>query len=95
MSEKEWSITVSGTEMTMGQGNVMIPAGNVTFVVKNDGTVTHEFEIQGNGVDQKLGDIAPGESATLKVDLKAGKYEVFCPIPGHKQFGIDGFVTAS
>jgi len=67
----------------------------VTFDVKNDGTVDHEFEIQGNGIDQKTGSISPGKSATLKVDLKAGKYEVWCPVSGHKELGMDGFVTAS
>jgi len=95
VSEKEWSITVSGTELTKGQGNASVPTGTVTFDVKNDGTVDHEFEIQGNGIDQKTGSISPGKSATLKVDLKAGKYEVWCPVSGHKELGMDGFVTAS
>lgn len=95
VSEKEWSITVAGTEMTKGQGNAKVSTGTVTFDVKNDGNVAHAFEITGNGVDQKTDTIQPGKSATLKVDLKAGKYEVFCPISGHKQLGMDGFVTAS
>jgi uncharacterized cupredoxin-like copper-binding protein len=95
VSEKEWSITVAGTEMTKGQGNAKVSAGTVTFDVKNDGNVAHAFEINGNGVDQKTDTIQPGKSATLKVDLKAGKYEVFCPVSGHKQLGMDGFVTAS
>jgi uncharacterized cupredoxin-like copper-binding protein len=95
VSEKEWSITVSGTTMTKGQGDVTIPTGSVTFDVKNDGTVDHAFEIQGNGIDQKTQDIAPGKSTTLKVSLTAGKYEVYCPVPGHKALGMDGYVTAS
>lgn len=95
VSEKEWSITVNGTAMSKGQGDVNVPAGTVTFDIKNDGSVTHEFEIQGNGVDKKTGAIDPGKSTTLTVDLTAGKYEVFCPIPGHKEAGMDGFVTAS
>lgn len=95
VSEKEWSITVAGTEMTKGQGNAKVSAGTVTFDVKNDGTVAHAFEISGNGIDQKTDNIAPGKSAKLKVDLKAGKYEVWCPVSGHKELGMDGYVTAS
>lgn len=95
VSEKEWSITVAGTQLTKGQGNAKVSTGTVTFDVTNDGNVAHAFEITGNGVDQKTDTIQPGKSATLKVDLKAGKYEVFCPISGHKQLGMDGYVTAS
>jgi uncharacterized cupredoxin-like copper-binding protein len=95
VSEKEWSITVAGTQMTKGQGNANVSAGTVTLDVTNDGTVDHAFEISGNGVDQKTDTIQPGKSATLKVDLKAGKYEVWCPVSGHKQLGMDGYVTAS
>jgi uncharacterized cupredoxin-like copper-binding protein len=95
VGETEWSITVSGTVLTKGQGNASVPSGAVTFNIKNDGTVDHEFEIQGNGIDQKTGTITPGQSTTLKVNLTAGKYEVWCPVPGHKELGMDGFVTAS
>ena len=95
VSEKEWSIAVSGTVMTKGQGNASVPTGTVTFNVKNDGSVDHEFEIKGNGVDEKSGNITPGKSTTVKANLKAGKYEVWCPVPGHKELGMDGFVTAS
>jgi nitrite reductase (NO-forming) len=35
--------------------------------------------------------IAPGGTATLKVNAtKAGKYTFFCPIPGHRQAGMQG-----
>ncbi len=95
VSEKEWSITVAGTQMTKGNGNASVPTGTVTFNIKNDGTVDHQFEIQGNGIDKKTDNIAPGKTGKLTVDLTAGKYEVWCPIPGHKEAGMDGFVTAS
>jgi len=95
VSEAEWSITVAGTQMTKGNGDASVPTGTVTFNIKNDGTVDHQFEIQGNGIDKKTDNIAPGKTGKLTVDLKAGKYEVWCPIPGHKEAGMDGFVTAS
>ncbi|HVX31365.1 MAG TPA: cupredoxin domain-containing protein [Nitrolancea sp.] len=95
VSEKEWSITVAGTELTKGNGDASVSTGTVTFEITNDGNVAHELEISGNGIDQKTGTIDPGKSATLKVDLKPGKYEVWCPVPGHKDLGMDGHMTAS
>ena len=49
-------------------------AGTITFLVRNDGTMPHDFAIQGNGVDQKTVMIKPGQTASLTVDLKPGIY---------------------
>lgn len=95
VTEKEWSITVGGTELTKGNGDAKLGTGNVTFDIKNDGSVAHELEIQGQGIDQKSGSIDPGKSAKMTVNLKAGQYEIWCPIPGHKEAGMDGHGTSS
>ena len=35
-------------------------------------------------------DISPGQSVKLKVVFKSGdKYDVFCPVPGHKMLGMN------
>ncbi len=94
VSEKEFVIVVNGTDLHNGNGDATVPTGMVTFNVKNTGNVTHAFEIQGNGVDEKTGNIDPGGTVNLTVKLAAGTYEVFCPIPGHKEAGMDGKVTA-
>ena len=62
---------------------------------KNDGKIEHDLVVEGNGVDEKTPTIEPGESATLKVDLKPGTYDVYCSIPGHKQAGMDVKLTVS
>ena len=51
--------------------------------------------IEGNGVDEKTPTIEAGKTATLKVDLKPGTYDVYCSIPGHKQAGMDVKLTVS
>jgi hypothetical protein len=88
----EWYIDIGGTKLAKGATGGSVPAGSVTFDVKNDGKIVHALEISGQGVDEKTGDVQPGQSAKLTVDLKPGKYEVWCPIPGHKQAGMDGYV---
>jgi uncharacterized cupredoxin-like copper-binding protein len=82
LSEKEFSITPKSISVSK--------AGTYTFDVTNDGQITHALEVEGNGVEQKTGDVEPGKSATLTVDLsKTGSYEVYCPIDGHRQNGME------
>ena len=86
LSEKEYSITPKAI-------NVSKP-GTYTFDVKNEGQITHALEVEGNGVEQKTGDIQPGSSATLTVTLsKKGSYEVYCPIDGHRQNGMEASLS--
>jgi len=64
--------------------------GVVEFEVTNDGSVTHALEVEGGDVEEETEDIAPGESATLKVELQKGVYELYCPIDDHKEQGMTG-----
>jgi plastocyanin len=70
-------------------------AGKVTFLVQNDGTMPHDFVIQGQGVDQKTGMLQPGHSVLLTVDLKPGIYTYRCTILGHAFLGMKGTLTVT
>ncbi len=73
-----------------------LPAGPVTFAVTNDGTMTHSFEIEGQGLEEELEvELAPGETGMLTVDLAPGTYEVYCPVDGHRQQGMSLEVTVA
>jgi uncharacterized cupredoxin-like copper-binding protein len=86
LSEQEFSITPKSINVAK--------AGTYSFAVKNEGQITHALEVEGNGVEQKTGDIDPGKSATLTIDLaKKGSYEVYCPIDGHRQNGMEASLT--
>jgi uncharacterized cupredoxin-like copper-binding protein len=65
--------------------------GSYTFVAINKGKVTHALEITGPGLhDAETADLSPGQSAKLNVVFKSGaKYDVFCPVPGHKMLGMN------
>jgi uncharacterized cupredoxin-like copper-binding protein len=89
------SVPVSETEFKITLPKSTLAAGSYSFEVKNDGKIDHDLVVQGNGVDEKTPTIAPGKSATLKVDLKPGTYDVYCSIPGHKQAGMDLKLTIS
>ena len=34
-----------------------------------------------------------GETSEATVDLKAGEYEYYCPVDGHKAGGMEGTLT--
>ncbi len=70
--------------------------GTVTIKVRNTGQITHALEVEHGGRrghDVETHHIRPGRSATLKLHLKKGKYEIYCPIPGHKALGMKGVLV--
>ena len=66
-----------------------LPAGPTTFAITNAGTVEHNFEIEGQGIEEELSEnLAPGASGTLSVGLAPGTYEVYCPVDDHAGHGM-------
>jgi Cu-Zn family superoxide dismutase len=66
-----------------------IPTGSTTFEVSNAGTIVHNFEIEGQGIEQVFEEnLQPGETKTMTVDLPPGTYEVYCPVGNHAEQGM-------
>jgi uncharacterized cupredoxin-like copper-binding protein len=66
-----------------------LPAGPTTFEITNDGTIEHNFEVEGQGIEEELPEnLAPGATGTLTVDLAPGTYEVYCPVGNHADQGM-------
>jgi uncharacterized cupredoxin-like copper-binding protein len=89
------AVAISETEFKLDPSSVQVDqAGTVTFRVTNDGAIEHALEVEGNGVEDKTAAIKPGASAELTVDLsKEGSYEIYCPIDGHRDSGMEGTLT--
>ena len=51
------------------------------------------MEVTGQGVEKETKTIPGRRKATLKVDLKPGKYEFYCPVDSHKQQGMEGVLN--
>jgi plastocyanin len=67
-------------------------AGKVTINFDNPSQTPHAVEIEGNGVEEET-DTVTGGKASVSVDLKAGKYEFYCPVGNHRQAGMEGTLT--
>jgi uncharacterized cupredoxin-like copper-binding protein len=94
------AIGVRETEYKLTPANITLPkSGKHTILAMNNGKVTHAIEVEGGGAggaDVKSTSIAPGQSATIAVDLKAGKtYAWYCPIDGHKGLGMKGTIKVA
>jgi uncharacterized cupredoxin-like copper-binding protein len=84
VSETEFKITLASTDLK---------AGELTFEAKNDGKIPHDLAIKGTSDKTEL--IPAGGTAELKVTLKAGKYELYCTVPGHEAAGMKLNITVS
>lgn len=90
------TIEIGETEFALDPATVKLDESGVyTFRAANNGSVTHALELEGEGVEAETEDIAPGASADLKVELKPGTYELYCPIGNHEQQGMKGSVTVA
>jgi len=84
-------VKIALSEWKLEPASIELPPGKITFIVTNAGTMEHEFEIEAH--EREFGyleHIAPGQTKRLTVALDAGEYELYCPIPGHKEKGLVG-----
>jgi hypothetical protein len=54
----------------------VIPEGYVTFLVRNDGRMSHDFSVEGI---QDFGRIVPGSVHTFELKVAEGEYVLFSP----------------
>lgn len=81
--EGQGSLIVTLTEGKLDSPVDTLSAGRYTFRVENTGKEKHGLEVEGNGRDWETGDLAPGSSSEITVDLTPGVYELSCPVESH------------
>lgn len=78
---QEWSASISG----------IAHAGQVKLAIKNQGSFPHSLAVSVGGQTRQLGsNVAPGGTGELTLELAAGEYAFWCPLPGHRQQGMEG-----
>jgi uncharacterized cupredoxin-like copper-binding protein len=89
------TIDIVVEEFGVNLDSTQAKAGDITFVVRNDGNMPHDFAISGPGVEEKTPMLDPGETANLEVTLEAGAYQYICTVPGHAMLGMEGDFTVA
>jgi uncharacterized cupredoxin-like copper-binding protein len=68
-------------------------AGQVTLVMPNKSSVTHDISVKGGGVNQQGPRVGQGGTSKVSANLKPGTYEFYCSVPGHEAAGMKGTLT--
>jgi uncharacterized cupredoxin-like copper-binding protein len=82
-------------DLKFNKRKLSAPVGKVTVVMKNPAGsgVNHGIEVEGKGKEKRGKVVAPGGTSKVTLTLKAGKYEFYCPVTGHKAAGMKGKLT--
>ena len=86
------TVTVSMVDYSFVLSQSTIPSGQVTFVIKNNGNDTHNFDLNGVKAGAIIG---PGQSETWTVGLAPGQYLYTCDVPFHVDRGMSGNITVT
>ena len=100
---------VTMREFTIAPDPAKVSAGKTKFTVNNAGKAGHEFVVlrtnkpagsllNGNEADEtgnvgEIGDLPPGSTKTLSLNLKKGHYALICNLPGHYKAGQHADLT--
>jgi len=87
------ALSVTATEFVFDPATLSVPADEeVTIEVVNAGTVEHDFTLDEAGA--KIPTPAT-ETASGSFTVAAGTYTFYCSVPGHREAGMEGSLTAS
>jgi uncharacterized cupredoxin-like copper-binding protein len=84
-----------GGALKFDKSSLTAKAGKVTIVMDNPSDLPHAVEIEGSGVEVAGDTVMKGGVSEASADLKAGEYEFYCPVPGHKEGGMEGTLTVN
>jgi glucose/arabinose dehydrogenase/plastocyanin len=80
------TLSVGMNEMFFDPDQIEIPADtDVPVMLENQGVTLHNFTVSDSEISV---DVEPGAATELVINLPAGKYRVFCNVPGHKEAGM-------
>ena len=82
------------TDFALGPSSLSLEPGSYTVRVVNEGETFHALKVDGPTGEFETGELQPGESASLAVDLsEAGEYGLTCPVGDHRERGMEGTLT--
>lgn len=82
-------------EYELKPNKIRTPPGTITFVLRNEGRFSHDFHVDGPGVEAHAAKFSPGRTVRLEVTLQEGEYKISCPLSNHDERGMHGILIAT
>lgn len=82
-----------GGALKFDKSSLTAKAGKVVIVMDNPSSLPHAIELEGNGVEAKGGTVGKGGVSKASATVKAGTYDYYCPVDGHRAGGMEGKLT--
>jgi plastocyanin len=83
-------VTMSMVEFAFEPSTVTVSGNSVTFNARNDGQFPHNIAIDGRDGSLFADNLTTGQSASATITLAPGTYTFYCPVPGHRERGMEG-----
>jgi plastocyanin len=82
--------------LSFDQKDVTAKAGSVTINFDNPASISHDVKVEDSSGSELGGTalVSQGD-ASATVDLQPGSYTFFCSVPGHREAGMEGTLTAN
>ncbi len=87
------TVEIALRDFELAPDEITVKAGEVTFVLTNEGRYTHDFRIDGEGVDMNAGKVGARRTDEWEVTLEPGEYRISCRISNHDERGMVGTMT--
>ena len=84
-----------GGDLAYEEDSVSAPAGDVTIAFTNESSLPHDVRVESSdGEDLGGTEVVTGGETEASVSLEAGDYTFYCSVPGHREAGMEGTLTA-
>ncbi|HET7234875.1 MAG TPA: cupredoxin domain-containing protein [Actinomycetota bacterium] len=87
------TFSITGTEFKFDPATLSVPADEeITVELVNGGTIEHDFTLDEASV---LIAVPATETGSASFSVPAGTYTFYCSVPGHREAGMEGTLTAA
>lgn len=88
-------VSVSLRDFDISPETVEVAAGQVEIEASNDGDRVHELAIRTPSGVERTGEIEPGESGSMTVDIPEGTHRLFDPLRDYQERGMTARLVAT
>lgn len=93
--DAEDQVSVALREYDIAPERIEVTEGEIEFVVNNEGDRVHRLAVRTQSGVERTGEIDPGDTERMTVDLPAGTYEIYDPRDDYRSRGMRATVVVT